>query len=260
MTDYIEEAILNASYGNSLKEILDMVMAAENAFDNYGKVSMLWGDKGKKAEEKFTASLVLSVHALVRVGKIKDPYDPVESMNALNTAMQMVQRAYPNWPRAYRYWDDFYNAFSADTTQQTKASVEQEKRGFVEIDGKWKRLQQARALAEQGDAIEQCNLGLMYYAGLHVTQDYQEALKWLHLSAAQGNPEAQANLGAMYHGGFGTVVDYVQAMMWYHIAKAGGTKSADQNLQHIESLSNPAHIAEAQRMAREWWAAHHPAN
>ena len=35
-----------------------------------------------------------------------------------------------------------------------------------------------RPLAEQGHAIAQANVGVMYYEGRGVTQDYAEAVKW----------------------------------------------------------------------------------
>ena len=47
-------------------------------------------------------------------------------------------------------------------------------------------LKEWRPLAEQGDAIIQNNLGLMYYAGEGVLQDYAESVKWYRLAADQG--------------------------------------------------------------------------
>ena len=58
---------------------------------------------------------------------------------------------------------------------------------------KWYRLS-----AEQGDAIAQYNLGVMYERGDGVLKDFSEALKWYRLSAEQGYASAQYNLGVMY--------------------------------------------------------------
>ncbi|MCH8098520.1 MAG: sel1 repeat family protein [Proteobacteria bacterium] len=44
-------------------------------------------------------------------------------------------------------------------------------------------LREWRPLAEQGDAEAQFNLGLMYYKGRGVPQDYAEAVKWYRLAA-----------------------------------------------------------------------------
>jgi hypothetical protein len=43
-----------------------------------------------------------------------------------------------------------------------------------------------RSLVAQGDANAQFNLGVMYYKGQGVTQDYKEAVKWYRLATAQG--------------------------------------------------------------------------
>ena len=58
---------------------------------------------------------------------------------------------------------------------------------------KWYRL-----AAEQGDAVAQYNLGVMYDNGQGVPQDYAEAVKWYRLAAEQGYAHAQRNLGVMY--------------------------------------------------------------
>ena len=50
-------------------------------------------------------------------------------------------------------------------------------------------------LAEQGDAVAQFNLGVMYQQGQGVSQDYQTALKWYALAAEQGDAKAQLVLG-----------------------------------------------------------------
>jgi TPR repeat protein len=49
----------------------------------------------------------------------------------------------------------------------------------------------------------QFNLGLMYYNGQGVTQDYSQAADWYRKAAAQGNAAAQYNLGLMYYNGQG---------------------------------------------------------
>ena len=52
-----------------------------------------------------------------------------------------------------------------------------------------------RSLAEKGDSEAQINLGMMYYRGQGVPQDYLEAVTWYRLAAKQGNPFAQLDLG-----------------------------------------------------------------
>ena len=76
-------------------------------------------------------------------------------------------------------------------------------------------LREWRPLAEQGDAVAQYNLGLMYGNGQGVPQDYAEAVKWYRLAAAQGNAGAQYNLGLMYGNGQGVPLNNIKAYMWW---------------------------------------------
>ena len=64
-------------------------------------------------------------------------------------------------------------------------------------------LKEWRPLAEQGDALAQFNMGVMYEQGKGVPQDYQEAGRWFRLAAEQGDALAQAVLGLMYDLGQG---------------------------------------------------------
>lgn len=116
------------------------------------------------------------------------------------------------------------------------------------------------ALAEQGDAEAQFYLGGFYRMGLGMPQDLARAAYWSRKAAEQGHVKAQSDMGFIYTYGNGVPQDYTQAMMWYLIAKTGGTTLADQDWKELVALSTPAQVADAQRMAREWWAAHHPTN
>ncbi|MCE9951345.1 sel1 repeat family protein, partial [Aeromonas allosaccharophila] len=62
--------------------------------------------------------------------------------------------------------------------------------------------------AEQGFAMAQYSLGVMYSQGQGVTQDDQQAVNWFAKAAAQGNAKAQYNLGVMYRQGQGVTQDY----------------------------------------------------
>ncbi len=59
------------------------------------------------------------------------------------------------------------------------------------------------ALAEQGSAKAQFNLGLMYADGEGVSQNDAEAVNWYRKAAEQGLADAQYNLGVMYDNGRG---------------------------------------------------------
>ena len=54
MTNRSAELVLQTIYGDATKQLLDLVMAAEKAFDDFGKKSIFGKDKGQEAEQRFT--------------------------------------------------------------------------------------------------------------------------------------------------------------------------------------------------------------
>ena len=110
--------------------------------------------------------------------------------------------------------------------------------------------------AENGEVAAQFNLGHMYDNGQGVLQDYKQAVKWYRLAADQGHADAQYNLGIMYAQGQGVPQDYVQAHMWSNLAAANGTGQAKGLRDVAAGLMTGEQIAEAQKLAREWMAAH----
>jgi uncharacterized protein len=86
--------------------------------------------------------------------------------------------------------------------------------------------------------------------------DRSEALKWLIPIAERGKPRQQNNMGVLYAEGLGVPQDYVQAHMWFNLAAAIGDEVAKKNRDAVSSKMTPAQIAEAQKLAREWLAAH----
>ena len=56
-------------------------------------------------------------------------------------------------------------------------------------------LQILHPLAEQGNALAQLGLGVMYAKGQGVPQDYTQALIWYRKAAEQGDVRAQFGLG-----------------------------------------------------------------
>ena len=84
--------------------------------------------------------------------------------------------------------------------------------------------------AEQGDAEAQYNLGVSYYNGEGVAQDYAEAVKWWRKAAEQGYADAQYNLGLSYYTGLGVAQDYAEAVKWWRKAAEQGVAYAQNNL------------------------------
>ena len=97
-------------------------------------------------------------------------------------------------------------------------------------------VEQIRAKAALGDASAQFNIGVMYYEGQGVQQDYNQAAGWYGKAAEQGDAKAQTNLGMMYEKGQGVPQGYSQAVAWYRKAAEQGSLVAQYNLGVIVSL------------------------
>ena len=105
------------------------------------------------------------------------------------------------------------------------ADADSEKRDFSALPPA-----ELRAAAEQGDQKAQFNLGVRYYKGEGVEQNYAEAVKWFRKAAQQGNAKAQYNLAFCYDNGKGVTQDYTKAVQWYRKAAKQGDAKAQFNL------------------------------
>ncbi len=99
---------------------------------------------------------------------------------------------------------------------------------------------------------------IMYENGHGVPQDYAEAVKWYRLAAEQDYVFAQHYLGVMYLEGLGVPPDDVQALLWFNLAAsrfAPGERHdrAVEGRDLVAERMTPAQIAEAQKLARQWW-------
>ena len=99
-----------------------------------------------------------------------------------------------------------------------------------------------REAAEQGDAEAQWNLGLSYYNGDGVRQDYEEAAKWYRKAAAQGYAKAKKNLGELY---------YELGNIGYHIADNYDTDPPGKS--GIEKMNRAIKKKEAYVKASKWY-------
>ena len=118
------------------------------------------------------------------------------------------------------------------------------------------RVEACRLGAEQEYAASQYSLGVMYYNGEGVPQDYAEAFKWCRLAAEQGYASAQRALGVMYDTGKGVPQNDIQAHMWFNLAGARGNENdvrkARKARDIVKDRMTPEQIAEAQHLASEW--------
>jgi TPR repeat protein len=151
---------------------------------------------------------------------------------------------------------------------------------------------ETKMLAEWGKTTSQYELGLMYYNGQGVEQNYKEAFKWFRVSAQKGLPdaqyylglmyyeskavtrnysnafylfltaakqgktEAQFILGAMYISGQGVPRSYIKAYAWTSIAYKNGYDQAEQNLQFLNKEMTASElekaVAEATRLRKSF--------
>ena len=106
--------------------------------------------------------------------------------------------------------------------------------------------------AAQGTAAAQGALATLYYHGEGVSRDYKEAMKWYSKSAEQGYAKAQVMLGYMYYHSEGAQQDYVLAHMWFNLAAVQGSVYASEFMDITAGKMTTAQIEEAQKLAREW--------
>ena len=105
---------------------------------------------------------------------------------------------------------------------------------------------------EQGHTGAQVNLGTLYLRGEGAPQSSQMALFWFTRAAGQEDALALAKLGLMYSQGRGVLQDFIQAHMWYNLSAARGEARSAEARDALAKQMTPGQIAEAQRLAREW--------
>lgn len=113
-----------------------------------------------------------------------------------------------------------------------------------------------KAAAYAGSASAQFHLGVAYYHGDGVPQDYDESLRWYRLAAEQGYASAQFTLGGFYALGQIVPQDYILALMWMSLAatRAHGDSRAQilSTMSLITKKLTAKQVLEAQRLAAEW--------
>ena len=101
------------------------------------------------------------------------------------------------------------------------------------------------------------NLGLMYVKGTGVPQNDTEAAHWFRMSAEAGYDQGQLNYAfAWFKGKGGLKADKVEAYKWLYLARQQGNKQAADILAKITKTMNPTEIADGQKRAKTWDAAH----
>ena len=76
-------------------------------------------------------------------------------------------------------------------------------------------------------------------------------MKWFRLAAEQGYALAQSNLVVMYGTGTGVIKDLIYAHMWGNIAVSIWGKDKGKVRDFVATKMPPADISAAQKLARE---------
>jgi TPR repeat protein len=78
-----------------------------------------------------------------------------------------------------------------------------------------------------------------------------EQKTYLRSKAEQGDAMAQYNLGVLYARGWGVPQDFIEAHLWLSLAAAQGNKLAAQEHDKVVMKMTPEEIAEAQQLATQ---------
>jgi len=120
----------------------------------------------------------------------------------------------------------------------------------------WYRL--AANLGRHADA--RFALGDLYFRGRGVAQNYADALSWYKKAAEQGHAIAQYRLGVMYTEGWAGGFDAVRAYKWFSLALRGleqiaafdATLDPKAGLDHVASKMNENQIRRARQAVEDW--------
>lgn len=117
-----------------------------------------------------------------------------------------------------------------------------------------------RKAADQNEPSAQRYLGLMYRDGVGVKKSTSEAIMWLEKSAAQDCSEALSELAETYLIGTGDDVrqDTIKAYMWLKIASMSPRPHGNVKnvLDTLHGRMSPDDLAQAESLVRGWLASY----
>ncbi|SNB47780.1 tetratricopeptide repeat protein [Geobacter sp. DSM 9736] len=106
-----------------------------------------------------------------------------------------------------------------------------------------------KPMAEEGRAVAQHELGVMYRTGKGAPQNDAQAARWFRKAAEQGLAEAQNNLGGLYATGRGVSRDIVKAYAWFMLAADQGLAEAKANRARLAKQMSGDQLARGKQMA-----------
>jgi len=108
------------------------------------------------------------------------------------------------------------------------------------------------ALAEQGSAVAEFNLGLMFEQGKGRPVDLAVAAEWYLRAADGGFLRAQFAIAEMYEAGRGVERDVVEAYKWFKLAAEQRYEGARKRRKKLANTMTSTEIALGEMWAREW--------
>ena len=116
--------------------------------------------------------------------------------------------------------------------------------------------------ADNGFALAQEQLGVLYREGIGVPQDFKVAAKLIEQAAQQGFFPAQMEIGEIYEKAQGVAQDLIRAYSWFNIACATAPSEYDrqgatQAQNQIAQRMNSDQVSEAERLDPEASPGHH---
>lgn len=106
--------------------------------------------------------------------------------------------------------------------------------------------------AAQHEHVEAMFLvGMSYYYGIDVEQNYSKAFKWIKKAAKQKHIDASYYVGDMYLSGYGTNVHYDKALKWLVRAATKGQSDAERTLGMMYEYGRGVSVDE--RKAKKWY-------
>ena len=119
---------------------------------------------------------------------------------------------------------------------------------IIELAG-YGQLKKLREAAQNGDRAAQYNLGVAYFEGKEVDQDYLEAAKWYGAAADQSDVQAQFNLGLMFYRGVGLPKNLAYAYQLFSLAAAQNDDRAKQGMAAILTEAPAEVLADIRKLA-----------
>ena len=105
---------------------------------------------------------------------------------------------------------------------------------------------------ERNDIVTFHSIGKIYYNGIGITRNYQQAFKWFEKAAEQNHPESQIFLGTMYERGLGVSVNKIEAYKWFSIAANQSIPIAHNHKNRIASRLTSSELKQASKLAKNW--------